>query len=248
MEIRPIREYALPKFALLLAATTVAGTMTACGPIVNGGDVAVSAMYPDTVETDVELMGEEAVSEDPENTEVTEASTETTETATTCVELAGDVDVIETSSRREALVTPGTGPVADYEELEESNRQASLKAQEYEEQFTEGFRQAGVALEPEDSTAISVYYLTNRTDERDIILSFFSGDAELDGQTVRDFYRDQSDPDRERWFDWGRVTTITTQAGEYADAHTYIEIQVDMDNCGEMTAALADEIAQEALQ
>ena len=106
MEIKPIKNYKLPKFALLLAAAAVTGTMTACvHPNVEIGGVA-----PMPIETEVDLAGDEAVIEDT-TPFVAETTTTTTESATNVVltgvapvpvetaepDLAGDVAFVPDS-------------------------------------------------------------------------------------------------------------------------------------------------------
>lgn len=62
MEIKPIVQYTLPKFALALTAAAVAGSMTACS-LIRQEPVAIAGIAPQPVETDVVLMGDMPVVE-----------------------------------------------------------------------------------------------------------------------------------------------------------------------------------------
>lgn len=253
MEIKPIKQYPLPRFALALAAAAVAGTLTACqtageiatdgtAPAPNAQNTAVEALIRET-ETTEETAGEttsEAVTE-----AVTEAATEPETCEATEIGLAGDVDVIETTVVQKALATPGTGPAPGYEEYLEVNREADEKAQQHEAEFIEGFRRQGIELEPSSYT--ESYYLTGMTEACSISISFFDSEAEFSDPAARDYFQSLFKPEHDRWFDWGCVSKFTTDASEFADARTYVEIHVDVQSCGEMTAERAAKIAAEAL-
>lgn len=121
MEIKALKDYPLPKYAMALAAVAAAGTLTACNR-----EPALSGTAPMSVETEeVQLMGEEPVIDgviDPEA-----YVSPTVEEIT----LSGD-----------AAVCP-----APYQPSEEAN----LVGVGYEEWFRDGFAKAGIQLLPDSS-------------------------------------------------------------------------------------------------
>ena len=64
MEIKPIANYTLPKFVLTLAAAVLAGSVTGCSLLDQHPQV--MGVAPQPVETDVVLMGDMPVAEEPD--------------------------------------------------------------------------------------------------------------------------------------------------------------------------------------
>ena len=134
MEIKPVKNYQIPKFALALAAVAVAGTMTGCR---TSGEVATEGVAPQPVETDIQLMGDEPVAACPTTTEEP-------------VELGGEVAIEDYTVCVTELVTNDSIPfdpavIPDFDDVFE---QSNLQGVAYEELFKEAFAEKGITLIP----------------------------------------------------------------------------------------------------
>ncbi len=250
MEIKPLKEYGLPKFALALAAAAVAGTMTACGPVRTGGDVPMTDVETFPSETEEQIMGLVEVSPEMETEEVTETTDAATEmttkiTETTCVELAGDVDVIEeTRPTCKAVAAPGMGPSHDCEDpdFSDSIRDANQKAAAFAQEFCDAFAAQGVELTRDEAEDMSDV-LWHSTGEKQVMVCFYDSEAEQDGLRAGDQFREIYSTDNDRWYDWGCVRTLSSEEG----IPELREIQIDIRSCETMTVELAAKLAQEAM-
>ena len=234
MEIKALRNYQLPKFALTVAAAAVlAGTMTACR---TEGEVATSGVAPAPTETEeVQLMGEvEAVELDgiapaPAETEDLRLMGKERE-----VELAGDVAVEQANT-----VECGNMQMQDFwAEFDRANLEGTI----YADVFAEAFEKYGIRLIPAVNTE-DTYLVWTSEDKRTVAICFFDSDIERNGCSMYNVIAQEAMKE----FDWGFIVEqdITTEDGDPARIrYLYVNLRWCEEDLSPETAA---RIAESAL-
>ena len=225
MEIKPIRAYQLPKFALTVAAVAVAGTMTACR---TEGEVQTSGVAPmPSVTEDVQLMGEVAVEETP--------AYKTTEPS---VVLDGGAAVYDYETE-----APSPAAMPDFIDVFE---QSNLKGVSYEALFKEAFAAKGITLIPKvlDPNGEADFVWTSE-DGRTVRICFFDPDVRRDGWSMHDAIAAFAS----REYQWGMVMEMYSAAEDAQQNIETYQVYVNIDWCAEeMNAERAAKIAGDVLQ
>ena len=240
MEIRPVMEHKLPKYAACIAAIASVGMLTGCG-LLNKGEVATTGIAPEPVTEELELAGEEAVIED-ETVNVTECSENapncqigTTETLPDQSEfqLAGDVDV---SSDVEV-----DGFVAVSPEFDDANYTAADAAGLLKDPISKGFATHGFTLEPDD-TWFDMQSKYKSTDGSNLRVCFFDGSVvdEIDGMTGWEHMEEMMDS-TSKTYDWG----FTKEIYKASEGVTYRIVYIDLARCGDADEAVFAAIAED---
>ena len=226
MEIKPIRAYQLPKFALTMAAVAVAGTMTACR---TAGEVQTGGVAPmPSVTEDVQLMGEIAVEE-----------TSAYETTEPSVILDGGVAVCD-------YETQALSPADAMPDFIDVFEQSNLQGVSYESLFKEAFAAKGITLIPKvlDPNEEADFVWTSE-DGRTVRICFFDPDVRRDGWSMHDAIAAFAS----REYQWGMVIEMYSAAKDAQQNIETYQVYVNIDWCAEeMNAERAAKIAGDVLQ
>ncbi|MBR3630545.1 MAG: hypothetical protein IKN55_08770 [Oscillospiraceae bacterium] len=243
MEIRPVKEHKLPRYAACLAAVASVSMLTGCG-FQNKGEVATTGVAPEPVTEELELAGSEAVIED-DTVNVTECSENapncqigTTETLPDQSEfqLAGEVD-----APSDAEVD---GFVAVSPEFDDANYIAADVSELLADSIRKGFAEHGITVEPDD-TWFDMQSKYKSTDGSNLRVCFFDGSVvdEIDGMTGWEHVEEMMDSTG-KTYDWG----FTKEIYKATDGVTYRIVYIDLARCGDADesafAAIAEDLTK----
>lgn len=241
MEIKPMKNSRLPRYAAALAAVAAAGMLTACR---TAGEVATEGVAPAPQPTeDVQLMGEEMPYEDDSDSGC-EADSKCSVSDTTCslpkdesmVELDGDVAV-------EGVVEAPFYP---------DNDDAASRGRELTDVFTEAFAQKGLTLEPDQDyyadVSLEMIWKCTDPEQRTIHIGFFDGRSKAteSGPNERDYFRFNGYIFNQKEFEWGYLAAPGTP--EEYDSVTDLYALIDLGALDTVTAEQAAAIAEDILQ
>ena len=246
MEIRPLKEHKLPKYAACIVAIASAGLLTACR---TSGEVATDGVVdePDPTNEMIALAGEEAVIESCEGSEceTTVQETDCSDCSVGCTEtlpqesemqLAGDVAAPEDIEL--------DGYVAVAPNFDDANSQAASSADYLKNAIIVGFAQQGFPLEPDD-TWFDMLSKYKSTDGSNLRLCFFDGSvmSKEDNMTGREYVAEMMDATSKE-YDWG----FTKEIYKATDGVTYRIVYIDLSMCGDCTEDTFSAIAEDLKQ
>ena len=257
MEIRPMKDTKLPRYAAAIVAVAAAGLMTGCQ---TSGEVATEGVAPQPLTEEIALAGEEvSITDDSELIEPTDE----TQCGTGCTEplpddsevaLAGEVEPTDD----EDLRLEGGAPLEDssyYTDVEldgyiavESDpadfgfENTAQIAKMLSRTIISGFAQRDLPLELDDSD--TEYYMPcvyRGKVDTNLRFCFFDGSVTSGNTTCRDYVNDLLAPlDTE--YDWGYMKEIYDVSEDF----TYYVVYIDLSRCGGLSedafAAIAEDI------
>jgi hypothetical protein len=240
MEIRPIKNCKLPKYAACIVALASAGLLTGCH---TSGEVATDGVIdvPDPTTEEVQLMGEEAVieSEDESVCTTTEEATESCSGCTETLPAESDFQLEGGVAVPEDIEVDGYVAVAP--DFDDANSQAASGAELLKNAIIVGFAQQGFPLEPDD-TWFDMQSKYKSTDDANLRLCFFDGSvmSEMDNMTGWELVEEMMDATSKE-YDWG----FTKEIYKASDGVTYRIVYIDLSRCDRCTEDAFAKIAEE---
>lgn len=250
MEIKPIMEKKLPRYAAAIAAVAAAGMLTACQ---TAGEVETAGVVPEPTE-ELQLMGEEPVIESSDESAIENGSEiEGSEEGLLRTEGEVALDSGETcfvESSNECVEVEGfVAVIPDYRPgLDAATEQGMALGGV----LKEGFAQKEITLAADegefdycDYFHMPLLWRSVGDTQPTLRLAFFDGTDEADGWKQRDYIREWIPGSMQKEYDWGFLVQYEYNAdGTYQNAY----VLIDLNRCPEMTAEQAAAIAEDVLQ